>query len=863
MIFRFPKRSLALLCPLLVAVAVVASAQYFRYGMAPEEVEAAYFEKGDYANCLQICNQATRYQDTGSEWEKLALRSMREVGLYEDAATRALDAAERFPKDFELLVLAERALREGGQVEEAAKVLTTLNEAAKSADRKKLNAEQLTALGQTALLLGAEPKLVLGSFFTAARKLEPEYLPGHLAAAELSLEKRDYALAEKTLLEAQKALGERVDILYGLARTYFPTDRERAQSFLERLLAKNPSYVPALLLNAEHAIDTEKYDTALEVCALIHQTNPEHPMTWATEAAVHYIRDDTQKADAARERALAHWDGNPRIDHFIGTKISQKRRFEEGVSFQRKALEKDPGYIPAKAELGQDLLRLGQNEEGWRLIEEVQKADGYNVTAFNMMKLHDHLQGFETLERGNFVLRLPTKEAALYGQRALDLLEEAEKVLGEKYGYRPKLPVAVEFFPEQQDFAIRTLGMPGGLGLLGACFGAVVTMNSPGSLVSGESNWESTLWHEFCHTITLGATRHRIPRWLTEGISVYEEALRNPACGHRMNPTFRDMILDEEHGPIPLAELSAALLAYNDPQFVNFAYFQARQVVEFLIDTYGQNTVRDILVDLSKGLEMDAILGKRCARIDLIDKAFAEYSRKQALALAPKLDWEEPEEDSPLRQDPVGIAAYLKSHPTSFWALTAHCKALVAEEKWADAVAPAEKLVALYPGYDGPDNGHYFLALAHRNQGNLDAEREALLGWAQASGDAPFAYQRLMEIDREQENWASLAQAAEWQLAINPLLDAPHRALAYAGLALEKEDAARSAFENVLLLDPVDPAEIHFQLGRLNLTHDPPAARRHILEALEESPRFREAHKLLLQINANATTADVETTSDQ
>ena len=45
-------------------------------------------------------------------------------------------------------------------------------------------------------------------------------------------------------------------------------------------------------------------------------------------------------------------------------------------------------------------LRLGREEEGWKLVEEVHEADGYNVTAYNLMNLHDHLKTFETIEDG-------------------------------------------------------------------------------------------------------------------------------------------------------------------------------------------------------------------------------------------------------------------------------------------------------------------------------------------------------------------------------------------------------------------------------------------------------------------------------
>jgi hypothetical protein len=51
------------------------------------------------------------------------------------------------------------------------------------------------------------------------------------------------------------------------------------------------------------------------------------------------------------------------------------------------------------------------------------------------------------------------------------------------------------------------------------------------------------------------------------------------------------------------------------------------------------------------------------------------------------------------------------------------------------------------------------------------------------------------------------------------------------------------------LLDPPDPAEAHYRLARLLHQAGDPAAKRHVLQALEEAPRFREAHRLLLEIS--------------
>jgi hypothetical protein len=57
-----------------------------------------------------------------------------------------------------------------------------------------------------------------------------------------------------------------------------------------------------------------------------------------------------------------------------------------------------------------------------------------------------------------------------------------------------------------------------------------------------------------------------------------------------------------------------------------------------------------------------------------------------------------------------------------------------------------------------------------------------------------------------------------------------------------------------LRLDPIDPSELHLQLATtLEEQGDLPAAKRHALLALEETPRFRKAYARLFAINARLT----------
>jgi tetratricopeptide (TPR) repeat protein len=112
-------------------------------------------------------------------------------------------------------------------------------------------------------------------------------------------------------------------------------------------------------------------------------------------------------------------------------------------------------------------------------------------------------------------------------------------------------------------------------------------------------------------------------------------------------------------------------------------------------------------------------------------------------------------------------------------------------------------------------------------------------------------FARLIELSEVKHDWPAVTKYAERLLAINPLISQPYRALAEAGVASGKNEQAISAYRKLLLLDPPDPMDVHFQLARLLHVrgNSESEAKRHVLQALEDAPRFRDAQRLLLEIN--------------
>jgi tetratricopeptide (TPR) repeat protein len=105
-----------------------------------------------------------------------------------------------------------------------------------------------------------------------------------------------------------------------------------------------------------------------------------------------------------------------------------------------------------------------------------------------------------------------------------------------------------------------------------------------------------------------------------------------------------------------------------------------------------------------------------------------------------------------------------------------------------------------------------------------------------------------MELSAAAQDWPEVLRNARRFLAVNPLVPAPYRWLAQAAEATGDNETALHAFQALILLDPPNPADAHYQVARLLKGKDPAGARRHVLLALEEAPRHRKALRLLLDL---------------
>ncbi len=816
----------------------------------------ALLHTGHYEKAIIDVELARSEGSRGVEWDLARAEARVALGQYMEAEQELDQGLLRHYFSLRTHYLAYEILKINGDKEKANQLLDRIYRLGGNFHINFWDPPDLVVLGQTLLKFGAEPRIVLENFLDKALEKDPACVEAHIASGKLALNKEDYPLAITQFQKGLKHHPDHPELLYGLAQAQFSENRGEAIQNLEKILAINPRHSGAHLLLAEHYIDSERTLDALVEADTVLDTNPRHPMAWANLALIAELRYDTTAATELLQHALRDNPKNPAPHHYIGRKLSGKYHFQEGSQYQRTALENDPELTAAKVQLTQDLLRTGNEEEAWKMATDINDADPYNRTAFNLTQLHKQHEKFAVLKTPGALIRMDAKEAKIYGHDVQQLLNEARETLHAKYNYKPGNPTLLEIYPEQEDFAIRTFGSLGGAGYLGVCFGDLITMNSPASQShAGQHNWHAILWHEYTHTITLNLTKNRIPRWLSEGISVYEELQRNPAWGQHMDTHYKQIILAGNHYPI--SELSSAFLRPPNPVYLQFAYYQSSLVVSYIVENFGHKAILGILADLGAGRPINEAISRNTKDIETLEQEFAAYIQKLAESYAPDLVLESPENLPGTAEHTQWIA----DNPDALHTLTFTISELIKKQNFEETLPYLDRWIELQPKppYSSDDENPYLLlANTYRELSDTEKEKAALEKLAQMSPDSLAAFTRLLEIAAQLEDFEQLENNARRLLAINPLLQNPHRQLATASEKLQKPDQAIQGYESLLQLEPTDPARIHFRLANLLIHQQPSTAKRHLLQALEQAPRFRAAHELLRDFPQNSGLGEVE-----
>lgn len=688
---------------------------------------------------------------------------------------------------------------------------------------RNLGAEDLTAVATAVRHLGGtDPSLFKDALraYDEAAAADPTDPAPRLAAGDMLLAKYNGADARKSFEAVLQRNPRNPEALLGLARVLDFDGRPGAADAARKALAVNPNLVPAHLLLARLALTGDDYDQARKEAGQALTINPASRDALAVLAAIAYVRGDDAGFEDARRRDAAL---DPRDADFFATAAElavQSRRYAGAVELAKKALALDSASSRARGLLGLNQLRQGEIEAGRASLEAAFKADPYNVWYKNTLDLLDTFEDYRTTPTADFRFVIADKESDLIEPYAAALAEEAFSKLSAKYGYRPDTPVRVEVYPRHADFSVRTVGLTG-LGALGVTFGKVVAMDSPAARDRGDFNWGSTLWHELSHVFHLGMTGGRVPRWLTEGLAVYEERQARPGWGFPPDPGFLRAFHEQRLAPV--SRLNDGFVHPSYPDQVVHSYYEASLVVEMIAGDDGFPKILDMLHAYARGATDDEVF-RKVLKLEpaALDAKFDDYLRTRfAGAMNPAFA-------SELK---LGTSLFEHGQPTQ-------------------AVPHLERAKSLFPDYAGPGNPYALLAKIDEQRGELRQaadELSALVARNETAYDERLELAGLLERLGDPKG---AADALDGALYISPYDPSLHTRLAALYASLRDWPKAIRERRAVVALAPVDRAEALYQLALvLYQSGDLAGARKQVLRALETAPDFRKAQDLLLQLH--------------
>ena len=612
--------------------------------------------------------------------------------------------------------------------------------------------------------------------------------------------------------------------LYGLALVASDAYNGDAADLAQKALKADPKLAEARELLARIELEDNHPEKAVEEAQKALSLSNESLDALSILATVDWLDDKpgTEWTDRIFKINPTYGEAYATAGHFF----VNNRRYDEGIQYYRKALELKPDLWSARAELGINLMRLGQTQEARQDLEACFNANYSSPLVRNSLKLLDSLdKNMVTFTTPTTILKLDKKEATLLRPYFQAELDRAMATYEKRYKYKITGPVQLEVYPNHPDFEVRTMGLPG-LGALGVTFDKGVAMDSPSGRPPGSFHWASTLWHEFSHVYVLSMTKNRVPRWFTEGLAVYEETAASgaPDWGDRLDPPSIMAIKDKKL--LPIADLDRGFIHPTYPEQVIVSYFQGGQVITFIAEKWGFDKVL-------------AMIHAFADRKDTVEAVEQELKLKPEEFDAQFFPW---------------IEAKYKKQVDGFQTWEEQLKLLsqaAKAKKWDDVIKDGNAIRDLYPDFVETGNVYEFLAQAYVAQDDKAKAMAELERYSSVGGRNPATLKQLSDWQAEAGKKREAAATLERLNLIYLEDEAAHQKLGKLDLELKNPTGAIREYQAALAAGTIDPAGTQFGLAEaFQAANRPKDALDAVYSALEAAPGFKPAQALLLELTA-------------
>jgi Flp pilus assembly protein TadD len=635
---------------------------------------------------------------------------------------------------------------------------------------------------------------------------------------------------------------------------------EKATEYIAKAIALDPRLVEAHELAANLLLEDAKPDEAVKEANTAVALRPDALDAMATLAAADLLADKDADAAAWLDKIAGV---NPNYGEgfvIVARHLVLNRRYPEGVAYYRKAVEADPTLWVAHSELGINLMRLGEEDEPRQELELAYNNGQTDSATSNSLKLLDSYKNFVTTKDDTTILRLYKSEADLLRPYFEEQLHKAIVTYSAKYKMKLSGPVQLEVYPNHEDFAVRTMGMPG-LGALGVTFGNVVAMDSPSGRVPGEFNWGATMRHELSHVFILSATNYRVPRWFTEGLAVHEEGQADPKWANRLTPDVVAAIKAKKL--LPVTQMDQGFIFLEYPEQVLVSYWQAGTILDYIYEHWGEDAILGMVRSFAaRKTTPEAIQDNLREGPEQFDKDYAAWLDKRVGATVANLDaW---------RQQLRALVGTALTGDND--KVIASASAMIKRNPDGEAaggnndkvIASASAVINMYPDYVEDANAYEFLASAQLGKGNKQAAADALTEYEKHGGENVGTLKKLASLQIDLGHPKEAAATLDQLNFIYPEDEDLHRKLGGLWLAQGNYAGAVREFNAVIAMKPLDMASAEFDVARAYYAAgDKAKAEDSVLASLEAAPGFKDAQKLLVEIEAGKSGQDSNGVTNQ
>src|SRR5262245_47391111 len=238
--------------PLLTLMLVILVGNFAAAGADLKEGQSLLLS-GNYSNCIKVARESLRERQGSEDWNLLLCQALLETGQYPEALKTMSAALAQNPWSIRLRWQAREVYRSNGQTNKADQMAQEIVQFVGGNPRNYRDVPSLVTFGQAALLVGADPKLVLDTIYGTAKKADPNLRDVDIASGDLALRKHAFARAAEKFSEALKQRPEDPELHYGLARAYSESDPDLMAESLEAALDRNTNHVGSLLLLVDHS----------------------------------------------------------------------------------------------------------------------------------------------------------------------------------------------------------------------------------------------------------------------------------------------------------------------------------------------------------------------------------------------------------------------------------------------------------------------------------------------------------------------------------------------------------------------------------------------------------------------------------